>query len=137
MAKKVLEVSGAGRAKKASAKGAAAKKSAAKPVRARAKKVPYKVPEAEVEKEKKAIEARGLIVKRICVTVHGRMPRRLKSEEEPRAILSYMRPDGLFVSAVVGAPEVPPEMRRPYGVWKRKPTPDMYVKIYDEKAVLR
>lgn len=94
-----------------------------------------KVPESEVDKERKAIEARGYKVERVCVTTHQRMPRRLKSEERPRAILCYMRPDGLFVRAVLGDYDIPPERRRPYGVLNRPEGRDMFFKIFDREAV--
>jgi len=145
MAKKVPESGGVSGAKKsalsrkrvsAAKKGVAlAKKvAAAKPVRVKAavKVSPSELKRIERE-ETKAVEARGFIVERICVTPYNRRPRRLKSEKGPRMIVGYMRSDGLFVNAIVDVPEVPPERRSPYGIFKRPPSERPSFKIVDKK----
>jgi len=149
MAKKVLEASGGSKVKKAPAakKGATAKKVSAakkkpaaksvftvKPVRAKAVKVPL----SEIEKEKKAIEARGYIVKKIYITSDVRIPRGLKLKGTS-ITFSYIRPDGLFVDSILDVPDVPipPERRSPYGIFKGPPPPGGYGKILDMKAVMR
>lgn len=152
MAKKIIETGGAGRAKakkapvKKVAKKAAAKKAAsAKPVKkASAKKAaaakpvrakPWKATPEEIEKERKAIEARGFKTEMVYLKDHGRIPWKMIAEATG-SILSYMRPDGIYVYAVLGVPDIPPERISPYGAFKR-PQPKNRVKILDMKAVLR